>query len=111
MRTPFTALDWLQYGLSFAFVIALLLGMLYLLRKLQSGQSFSRKEQRLQVIESLSLGPRQKLALVRVDGACVLLGITATQITALSPPGPLDALASNAQGPDTALALAARSVA
>jgi len=108
MRTPFTAIDWLQYGLSFAFVIALLLGMLFLLRKLQSGQAFARKEQRLQVIESLSLGPRQKLALVRVDGACVLVGITASQITAL---GPLDPLAPASLGPDTALALAARSVA
>ena len=108
MRTSFTALDWLQYGLSFAFVIALLLGMLFLLRKLQSARGFARKEQRLQVIESLSLGPRQKLALVRVDGACVLLGITASQITALGPlqPGGLDAPA-----PDPALALAARSVA
>lgn len=83
--SPFSAADWFQYLASFAFVIALLLGLLYALRKLQSGQAFTRKDQRLQIIESLSMGPRQKIALVRVDGGCVLLGITASQITALSP--------------------------
>jgi flagellar protein FliO/FliZ len=85
MSAAFSFLDWLQYALSFALVIGLLLGLLYLLRKLQGGQAFGRKDQRLQVLESLSLGPRQKIALVRVDGAQVLLGITATQITALGP--------------------------
>lgn len=83
--TPFTAADWLQYLVTFAFVIALLLGLLFALRKLQTGQAFSRRSQRLQVLESLSIGPRQKIALVRVDGATVLLGVTASQITALSP--------------------------
>jgi flagellar protein FliO/FliZ len=88
MSSAFSFWDWLQYALSFALVIGLLLGLLYALRKLQGGQAFGRKDQRLQVLESLSLGPRQKIALVRVDGARVLLGITATQITALGPIGP-----------------------
>jgi flagellar protein FliO/FliZ len=97
MRPAISVLDWLQYALSFALVIGLLLGLLYALRKLQGGQAFGRKDQRLQVLESLSLGPRQKIALVRVDGLQVLLGITATQITAL---GPVDAAtAAAAQTP------------
>ncbi len=77
--------DWLQYLLSFALVIALLLGSLWALRKLQSNAGLMRAkgDARLKVIESLSIGPRQKIALVQVDGQDVLLGITAQSITPL----------------------------
>lgn len=85
MSSPFSATDWLQYLASFALVLGLLFALLFALRKLQTGSAFVRKDQRLQMIESLALGPRQKLALVRVDGHAVLLGITAMQVTALSP--------------------------
>ena len=90
MQQGWSAADWLQYLLSFAFVIALLLGLLWTLRKLQGGQMVQggllrRKSSRLQLIESLSIGPRQKLALVNVDGREVLLGITAQTINALQP--------------------------
>lgn len=90
MQQGWSAADWLQYLLSFAFVIALLLGLLWTLRKLQGGQMVQggllrRKTGRLQLIESLSIGPRQKLALVSVDGREVLLGITAQTINALQP--------------------------
>jgi len=90
MQQGWSAADWLQYLLSFAFVIALLLGLLWTLRKLQGGQIVQggllrRKSSRLQLIESLSIGPRQKLALVNVDGREVLLGITAQTINALQP--------------------------
>lgn len=90
MQQGWSAADWLQYLLSFAFVIALLLGLLWTLRKLQGGQMVQggllrRKTGRLQLVESLSIGPRQKLALVTVDGREVLLGITAQTINALHP--------------------------
>jgi flagellar protein FliO/FliZ len=53
---------------------------------MQSGASFLRKNsQRLQTIESLSVGPRQKILLIQVDGQDVLVGVTAHQMTALSP--------------------------
>jgi flagellar protein FliO/FliZ len=53
---------------------------------MQSGASFLRKNsQRLQTIESLSVGPRQKILLIQVDGHDVLVGVTAHQMTALSP--------------------------
>ena len=79
-----TFLDWLQYLLSFALVIGLLLGMLWALRKLQNGQGFAKRgHQRLHMLESLSLAPRQKIALIRVDDQEVLVGITAQQITVL----------------------------
>ncbi len=78
--------DWLQYLLSFALVIGLLLGSLWLLRKLQSGAGGVglKNSARLKVVETLSVGPRQKIALVQLDGQDVLLGITVQSITALN---------------------------
>jgi len=77
--------DWLQYLLSFALVIALLLGSLWLLRKLQSGGGLmgAKADARLKIVETLSIGPRQKIALVQIDGQDVLLGVTAQSITPL----------------------------
>lgn len=75
--------DLLQYLVSFAFVIALLLGLLYALRKLQTGSVFAQRGQRLQIVEAVSLGPRQKVVLVRVDDHEVLLGVSAAQINLL----------------------------
>jgi flagellar protein FliO/FliZ len=83
MSNGWTFLDWLQYLLSFALVIGLLLAMLWALRKLQNGQFIKRPHQRLQIIESLSVAPRQKIALIRMDNQEVLVGITAQQITVL----------------------------
>ncbi len=72
-----------QYLLSFALVVGLLLGLLWALKRLQLSPTFSRRDQRLQVVESLSLGARSKIALVRCDGREVLVGITPAQITPL----------------------------
>lgn len=86
MNTGLSFSDWLQYVLSFALVIALLLAVLWGLRKMQNGNSFLRRNaQRLQTVESLSIGPRQKIVLIQVDGQDVLIGVTAHQMTALSP--------------------------
>lgn len=78
--------DWLQYLLSFGLVIALLLASLWGLRKLQSGMvgARGRSAARLKIVETLSIGPRQKIALVQLDGQDVLLGITAQSINALN---------------------------
>ena len=77
-------MDWIQYLLSFALVIGLLLATLWGLRKLQSGQGFiKRPHQRLQIVESLSVAPRQKIALVRIDDQELVVGITAHQINIL----------------------------
>lgn len=73
----------LQYLLSFVLVIALLLGLLWTLKRVQGGALLQRKHQRLQVLETLSLGPRQRLALVRVNDQELLIGVTAGQINAL----------------------------
>ena len=96
MSTGWTFFDWLQYLLSFALVIGLLLSLLWALRKLQNGQGFiKRPQQRLQMIESLSVAPRQKIALIRLDDQEILVGITAQSITTLHTPIARPAPAAN----------------
>jgi flagellar protein FliO/FliZ len=76
--------DWVQYLLSFALVIGLLLALLWGLKKLQLGATLVRRSgARVQVIETVALGTRQKIALVRVDDREVLIGVTAQTICAL----------------------------
>ena len=84
MQTGWSVWDWLQYLLSFALVIGLLLAMLWTLRKLQGQQGLMRRSgSRLQVVESLSVAPRQKIAIVRVNNREMLVGLTPQQITPL----------------------------
>jgi flagellar protein FliO/FliZ len=85
MNSVWTLGDWLQYLFSFVFVIGLLLTLLWTLRKLQSGSSLLRKNtQRMQTLETLSVGTRQKIMLIRVDEREILVGVTAQQMTLLS---------------------------
>lgn len=100
MSTGWTFLDWLQYLLSFALVIGLLLAMLWALRKLQQGQGFiKRPQQRLQIVENLSVAPRLKIALIRVDEQEILVGITPQSISVLHNPTPLSAQAAIPENP------------
>ncbi len=69
---------------SFALVLALMAALLWALRKLQSRMNTQSAGRRMNVIESMSVGPRQKFALLRVGQHEVLVGITATQMTALA---------------------------
>jgi len=86
MNSVWTWGDWLQYLFSFVFVIGLLLTLLWTLRKLQNGQSLLRKHtQRLQTVETLSVGTRQKIMLIRVDDREILLGVSAQTMTVLTP--------------------------
>ena len=74
--------------------------LLWTLRKLQNGSPLLRKNtQRLQTLETLSVGPRQKIMLIRVDDREVLVGITAQHMTVLNPwPAASD---SDAPSPET----------
>ena len=100
MSSAWTWGDWLQYLFSFVFVIGLLLALLWSLRKLQNGSPLLRKNtQRLQTLETLSVGPRQKIMLIRIDDREVLVGVTAQHMTVLNPwPAATD---SNAPSPET----------
>ena len=84
MSSAWTLTDWLQYLLSFGLVIGLLLALLWTLRKLQNGAVLRKSFQRMQLVETLSVGPRQKIVLIQVDGREVLIGITVQNMTALS---------------------------
>jgi len=93
--------DWVQYLLSFMLVIGLLLALLWGLKKLQLGTTLVRRAgARVQVIETVALGTRQKIALVRVDNRELLIGVTPQTICALG-----DAVAAHASdgstGPST----------
>jgi flagellar protein FliO/FliZ len=86
MNTVWSLGDWLQYLLSFVFVIGLLLTLLWTLRKLQNGQGLLGKNmQRLQILETLSVGNRQKIMLMRVDNREILVGVSAQNMTVLTP--------------------------
>ena len=85
MNSVWTLGDWLQYLFSFVFVIGLLLTLLWTLRKLQNGQGLLGKHtQRLQTLETLSVGARQKIMLIRVDDQEILVGVSLQNMTLLS---------------------------
>jgi flagellar protein FliO/FliZ len=72
-----------QYLASFTFVIVLLLSLLFMLKRLQHGSMFKTRGQRLHVVESLSLGTRQRLVLVRLDQQELLLGVGGNEVHTL----------------------------
>ncbi len=75
---------WLSFVFSFALVLALLGGVLYLLKKMQSGSLPGLPKRRMRVIEQMSVAPRQKIVLVRVRDQELLIGITQQQINTLA---------------------------
>jgi flagellar protein FliO/FliZ len=76
-------MDMLRFAGSLLLVFCLLCGLLWGLKRMQSGVRLSGGERQLQVIEAVSVGPRQKIALVRVGSREVLVGVSPTQLTAL----------------------------
>ena len=69
---------------SLALVLALMGALLWALRRLQNKlQSGADPSRQMRLLESLSVGPRQKILLLQVDGQRMLLGVTAQNIQAL----------------------------
>ena len=69
---------------SFVLVLGLLALVLWGLRRVQSRGGFAGVAKRqMHVVESLSLGPRQKIVLIRVGTRELVLGVTPTSISAL----------------------------
>ncbi len=77
------SIDWLRISGSIALVFALLGGMLWVLRRLRSMQIAKGGKSQLEIVETISVGPRQKIALLRVDQQMLLIGMSANQFTAL----------------------------
>ena len=81
-----TAWDWLHYLLNFALVIGLMVACLWLLKRLQ-GKKFKLNggnTQRMRILETLSIGPRQKLLLIAIDDQELVISSTAQHIQTLS---------------------------
>ncbi len=83
MNAGLTGMDALRMLGSMAVVIVLLLAVLWGLKRIQNKMLTATHSGRMQVLETQSIGSRQKIALVRVGDNEVLLGITPTQINAL----------------------------
>jgi len=83
MATGLSGMDMLRFAGSLVLVLGLLGGLLWGLKRMQAGVRLSGGARQLQVIEAVSVGPRQKIALVRVGGRDVLVGVSPTQLTAL----------------------------
>lgn len=84
--TATAQLDWVSLVGNFLLVIVLLVAVLWVMRRLQGIkglQGLRPVARRLQVVEALSVGPRQKLALIRVDDREVLVGLTPNGFTLL----------------------------
>lgn len=75
--------QWLSLIASFALVLVLLLGTLWVLRRIGAAGLRSQAGRRLVVVESLWLGNRQRVVLLRVDSREILLGISNQGITRL----------------------------
>jgi len=75
--------DWLRVSGSFVLVLLLLGGMLWLLRRMKDMQLRHKGPSRLELCESIHVGPRQKVALVRVGDKHILVGISPQQLVAL----------------------------
>ena len=84
MNAGLTAMEVLRMLGSLAVVIALLLAVLWSLKRMQNKMlTTAQPGRRLQVLETLGVGTRQKLALVRVGEQEILISITPTQINSL----------------------------
>ena len=75
--------DWVRVAGSIVLVLLLLGALMWTLRRMKILQTTQGGERKLQVLETISVGPRQKIALLRVANHQVLIGMSANQFTAL----------------------------
>ncbi len=76
-------IDWLRMGGSLLLVLALLGAMMWMLKRLKALQEKHNGPRQMELLETLTVGVRQKIALVRVGSRQVLVGMTPGQFTAL----------------------------
>ena len=73
--------DYMHVILSLFLVVICILVLMYFLKKLHA--SAYQKNQHIKIINSLPVGPKEKLLLIEVNNTYLLLGATATQIETL----------------------------
>jgi flagellar protein FliO/FliZ len=76
--------NWLYIAMNFAIVLALLGGVLYVLKRMQNGNLLGHAQRKIRVLEAISVAPRQKVVLLRVKDQDVLIGVSPQQINHLA---------------------------
>ena len=76
--------DWLSFIASFTVVLVLLGLVLFALKKMQNGGLPGMSPRRIRILDTISIGPRQKIILLRVKDEDILVGVTAQQINTLA---------------------------
>ena len=76
--------NWLYIAMNFAIVLALLGGVLYVLKRMQSGNLLGVSQRKIRIIEAISVAPRQKVVLLRVKDQDILVGVSPQQIDHLA---------------------------
>ena len=77
-------MEWMSFGLSFLLVLLTIGALYFLFLRFGLGAMPVKTERRMKVVETLAVGPRQKIVLLRVAGREVLVGVTAQQMHALA---------------------------
>lgn len=75
--------DWAQFSFSVIFVFFLLAACLWWLAKRKGGLLVNRVNKPIQVVDTLQLGIKHKLMLVRVEEQKILVSITPNEMHAL----------------------------
>ena len=76
-----TSGSYLQAALALAFILALLVGFAWFARKVSGGKGFGQGG--MKVIGGVALGPRERIVLVEVGEAWLVIGIVPGQIRTL----------------------------
>lgn len=76
--------DLTSFALGFALVILLLGALVLILQRFQQRALPGLLQRRIRILEVASVGPRQKLILLRVKDQELLVGVSAQQITTLA---------------------------
>lgn len=84
MPPGFSGADLFRMIGSMVLVLIALAALLWMLRRMQTRMVSQTPGRRMHLVETLSLNTRHKLALVRVDGRDVLVGVSPAQLTALA---------------------------
>ncbi len=75
--------DWAQFAFSVTFVFLLLAACLWWLAKRKGGFLVNRENKPIQVVDTLQLGIKHKLMLVKVEGHKILVSITPNDLQTL----------------------------
>lgn len=77
-------MEWMSFGVSFLLVLLTIGALYFLFHRFVLGAMPRRAEPRIRIAETLAVGPRQKIVLIRINDREVLVGITGQNMCSLS---------------------------